>query len=71
MLIQMLHTSTGSSDGFTVHRYLEGQTYDTSKNIGHGLACQFVNRQQAFKLSDKGVEETVAELMELLTKERN
>ena len=66
MLIQMLQTTAGSTDGFKVERYIEGQTYDTTEDISGSLAWQFIQRGQAVRLEEGSLEATVADLMAML-----
>ena len=70
MQIQMIHTMRGSSDGFTVQRYMAGQTYDTTQDIGHSLACQFLARKRAVQVNAPTIEGEVQKLMDLLAQQR-
>lgn len=63
MNITMTETRRGTEDGFTVKRFLKGQTYD----IAHSLGVYFV--QQGWAVQNDKIDEEQA-FQELLAKLR-
>ncbi|MHC5537544.1 hypothetical protein ACYOEI_04855 [Singulisphaera rosea] len=48
MKITMLETRRGTEDGFTVRRFLKGDTYD----VTHALAVTFIRQGWALKAEE-------------------